>query len=224
MLERAACPCTGQHGRQWYAFWFSTDIGFHSTLGCYSLIQNQGVSLFLPWAQLERVCKMWKPKRTCPNCLFYFLTGHRNYIFTSRGLVFLFNQSIMTPAPLWWVVTSQLSSKGAADLLFMCCVPFISSWIVFSTLTSILNYFYSYLLVAQSCPTLCNPMDYSLLGSSVHGVIQARILEWVAIFFSRGSSWPRDWTRVSYIAGRFFPTWAIWEAPLFYPLLNHFHS
>ena len=43
-------------------------------------------------------------------------------------------------------------------------------------------------LVAQSCPTLCNPMDYSLPGSSVHGILQARILEWVAIPFSRGSS------------------------------------
>ena len=48
------------------------------------------------------------------------------------------------------------------------------------------------LLVAQSCPTLCDPMYYSPPGSSVHGNLQARILEWVAIFFSRGSSQPRD--------------------------------
>ena len=47
---------------------------------------------------------------------------------------------------------------------------------------------------AQSCPTLCNPTDYSLPGSSVHGMSQARILEWVAISFSRESSWPRDGT------------------------------
>ena len=46
--------------------------------------------------------------------------------------------------------------------------------------------------VAQSCPTLCDPMDCSPEGSSVHGVLQARILEWVAISFSRGSSRPRD--------------------------------
>ena len=45
------------------------------------------------------------------------------------------------------------------------------------------------------------------LSSSVHGILQARILEWVAIPFSRGSSWPRDWTRVSCIAGRFFTIW-----------------
>ena len=103
-------------------------------------------------------------------------------------------------------------------------------------------------LVAQLCLTLCNPMDYSLPGSSVHcdspgkntrvgchallqGIVPTqgsnpglphcrqilyclshqgnpRILEWVAYPFSRGSSQPRNWTRVSYIAGRFFTSWA----------------
>ena len=58
--------------------------------------------------------------------------------------------------------------------------------------------------VAQSCPTLCYPVDCSPLGSSVHGIFQARILEWVAISFSRGSSQPRDPTWVSCIPGRFF--------------------
>ena len=50
--------------------------------------------------------------------------------------------------------------------------------------------------VAQSCPTLCDPMDCSIPGSSVHGIFQARVLEWVAISFSRGSSQPRDQTQV----------------------------
>ena len=58
--------------------------------------------------------------------------------------------------------------------------------------------------VAQCCPTLCDPMDCSLPGSSAHGVLQARILDWVAIPFSRGSSQPRDQTQVSHIAGGFF--------------------
>ena len=62
--------------------------------------------------------------------------------------------------------------------------------------------------VAQSCPTLCDPIDCSLLGYSNHGVFQARILEWVAISFSRGSSLPRDRTRVSRIPGRRFNLWA----------------
>ena len=62
-------------------------------------------------------------------------------------------------------------------------------------------------LLTKSCPTLCNPMDCSLPGSSVHEISQARILEWVVISFSRGSSWPRDQTWVSCIAGRFFMDW-----------------
>ena len=62
--------------------------------------------------------------------------------------------------------------------------------------------------VAQSCPTLCNPMDCSLLGSSIHRIFQARVLEWVAISFCRGSSWPRDQARVFCIVGRCFPAGA----------------
>ena len=56
----------------------------------------------------------------------------------------------------------------------------------------------------QLCPTLCNPMDCSLPGSSVRGILQAKIPEWVAIPFSRGSSQPRDRTQVSHIADGFF--------------------
>ena len=67
--------------------------------------------------------------------------------------------------------------------------------------------------VAQSCLTLCDSMGYSLPGSSVHGTSQARVLEWVAISFSRGSSQPRDWTPVSCIADRHFTAWATREAP-----------
>ena len=51
----------------------------------------------------------------------------------------------------------------------------------------------------QSCPTLCNPVDSSLTGSSVHGILQARILDWVALPSSRGSSPPRDQTHISYV-------------------------
>ena len=60
---------------------------------------------------------------------------------------------------------------------------------------------------AQSCPTLCDPVDCSLPGSSVHGTFPG-ILEWGAISFSRGSSWPRDRTQVSCIGGRRFNLWA----------------
>ena len=63
-------------------------------------------------------------------------------------------------------------------------------------------------LATQSCPTLHDPMDYSLPGSSVHGILQARILEWVAIPFSKGLSQPRDQTLISCIVGRFLTIWA----------------
>ena len=71
---------------------------------------------------------------------------------------------------------------------------------------------YVCVLVAQSCPTLCDPMDCNPPGSSVYEIFQARILEWVAISFSRGSSQPRDWTRVSCTVGRFFTNRATREA------------
>ena len=66
-------------------------------------------------------------------------------------------------------------------------------------------------LVCQLCLTLCNPMDCSSPGSSAHGILQARILEWVAIPFSGGSSQLRDQIRVSCIASRFFTIWATRE-------------
>ena len=67
------------------------------------------------------------------------------------------------------------------------------------------------MLVIQSCLTLCNPMDRSPPGSSVHWILQARILEWVAILFTREYFWPKDRTWVSFTAGRFFTIWATRE-------------
>ena len=91
--------------------------------------------------------------------------------------------------------------------------------------------------VAQLCLTLCDPVDCSPPGPSVHGILQARILEWVALSSSRGSSWPRNPTQVSHIAGRFFIIWAtredlmvervffffkdlFWSGPFLKPVLN----
>ena len=70
------------------------------------------------------------------------------------------------------------------------------------------NFSVPIVLVAQSCLTLCDPMDCT----SVHGILQARILEWVVITFAQGPSWPRNRTRVSWVAGRFFTIWATREA------------
>ena len=88
---------------------------------------------------------------------------------------------------LFWCAHSSLSLLK--KYLFIC--------------TSSLNVcmFWVHSEVVQSCPTLCDPVDCSPPGSSIHGILQARILEWVASFFSRGSSWPRDQTQVSCIAG-----------------------
>ena len=68
--------------------------------------------------------------------------------------------------------------------------------------------------VTQSCLTLCDPVDCDLLGFSVHGILEARILEWIAISFPRGSSQPRDQTQVSRIGGRRFNLWATRETSI----------
>ena len=67
--------------------------------------------------------------------------------------------------------------------------------------------------VAQLCPTLCSPIDYKPLGASVHGILQARILEWAAMPSSRGSSWSRDWTHVSFIQRWILYHWVTGEVP-----------
>ena len=98
------------------------------------------------------------------------------------------------------------SSKWPSDPLFV--------WIWTNQL------FVPPLLVAQLHPTLCNPLDCSPPGSSVHRILQARILEQVAIPFSKGSTWPRDWTQVSCTADRFFTIWAAREALFMFPSLG----
>ena len=80
-------------------------------------------------------------------------------------------------------------------------------------------------LVPQSSPILCNPVDWSPPGSSIHGIPQTRMLGWVAISFSRGSSQPRDRTHVFYISwiGRWILYhWATWDTQLFIHLFNNY--
>ena len=105
--------------------------------------------------------------------------------------------------------TVEASSQGLISL----------SSLVMATVSTILQPLFSllflslYWAVPQSCPILWNTMDYSLPSSSLYGIFQARILEWVAIPISRGSFWPRNWNWLSLIAGRFFTIWATMEAP-----------
>ena len=83
--------------------------------------------------------------------------------------------------------------------------------IIFWSLTTISFYESE---VTQSCPTLCVPMDCSLPGFSIRGIFQARVLEWIALSFSRRSSWTRDQTQVSCIAGKCF-TALLSETPFY---------
>ena len=111
------------------------------------------------------------------------------YVWQSKG------RSV--PTQLTQFNLSRLMEKKWLPLLLKQSIIFLYSCNKFSVKAK----------VAQSRPTLCDPMDYT-----VHGILQARILEWVAFPFSRGSSQPRDRTQVSRIAGRFFTSWATREA------------
>ena len=109
-------------------------------------------------------------------------------------------------SPLRWTGWISLQSKGLSRVFYNTTVQkhqFCTSTLLQGpTLTSIRDYWKNHKWmseseVTQSCPTCCNRMDCSLPGSSVHGIFQAIVLEWIAISFSRGSSQPRDWTWVS---------------------------
>ena len=84
----------------------------------------------------------------------------------------------------------------------------LTRWTFVGKVMSLLFNMLSESEVTQLCPTLCDPMDYILPGSSIHGIFQTRILEWVAISFPRGSSQHRDWTQVSHSVGSRFTVWA----------------
>ena len=127
------------------------------------------------------------------------------------------------PTPVWAIVQRITKSgtqlKDWAHHSLRCLKSKYWYWGFFSFLVLILtsfcrSYCYDFFVVCffeewtvcvctkllQSCLTLCDPMDYSLPGSSVHGITQARILEWVVLPSSRGSSQFRDWTHVSYVS------------------------
>ena len=88
-----------------------------------------------------------------------------------------------------YVFTSPSLCVSVPESRFFLCIRMQSHWFLHDVCS-----------VAQLCLTLCDPMDCSLPGSSVHGIFQARILKWVAISFSRGSSQPKDQTHVSWLS------------------------
>ena len=118
------------------------------------------------------------------------------------------------------VLESLISRKFPRDLNFQIDWSKVHYLLVLKSncyFIHIYMYIYTYneveeVLVAQSCLTLYDTMDCSPQGSSLHGILQARILEWVVISFSRGFSQPRDGTWVFHIAGRLFTIWTTREA------------
>ena len=139
-----------------------------------------------------------KPLDITKFCLFYFINNYCVHFF-------------LFCIPLVQVLfTLCVTIETGSKLVFL--MP------VFPLLTPVLSPHQHFsnlkvkVLVIQSCLTLCDPMDCTLPGSWVHEILQARILEWVAIPFSRGSPQPRDQTQVSHTAGGFFTIWATREA------------
>ena len=119
------------------------------------------------------------------------------------------HSSILAWEVPWIEVSGALESMGSQRDRTKQLKNNNSTWLYAYAFILISSWTNGMLLPLQSCPTLCDPMDCSLSGSSIHGIFQARVLEWVAISFSRGSSWPRYQTQVSWgswPAGAFFTT------------------
>ena len=128
----------------------------------------------------------------------------------------------LKPLTLWITTNCEkiLKEAGIPDQL-ICLLRNLHAGISLRTVHGTMNWFkigkgvkavychpaWKKVKVTQSCPTLYDPMDYT-----VHGIIQARLMEWVSVPFSRGPSQPRDQTQVSHIAGRLFISWIIKEA------------
>ena len=114
---------------------------------------------------------------------------------------------------LEWVAVS--STRGSSRPRGQTHVTCVSRWILYCSATWEAHTksmkVKSESEVTQSCPTLWDPVDCNLPGSSIHGIFQAKVLEWVAISFHRRASRPRDWTWVSRIVGRCFTIWATRE-------------
>ena len=127
-----------------------------------------------------------------------------SFLSNSSGPEFLFNNTLFQQENLPSIFTTMFWELAVCQVLceFLCVGLFIYHP----------NNSASESEVAQLCPTLCNHMDCSLPGSFIHGIFQARILEWIAISFSRGPSQPWDQTPVSHIEGRCFTVWATREA------------
>ena len=122
-----------------------------------------------------------------------------------RTSLFNYNSSYFWNIGLDYTTSLPLLPISVWFLLYIFSHRFFSEWFQSLCISEVSE-------VAQSCLTLCNPIDCGLPGSSIHGIFQGRVLGWVAIAFSTGSSRPRDRTQVPCIVGRRFTIWATREA------------
>ena len=120
---------------------------------------------------------------------------------------------------LEWVAISF--SRGSSSPMDWTCSSYIGRWILYHWAT---REAHTYRWVVVKYDKFIFMYYLAISGlSSIHGIFWARVLEWVAISFSRGSSWPGDQTHVSFIAGRHFTIWATWETQT-EPLEETFYS
>ena len=141
---------------------------------------------------------LWKKKAAMniPIPIFVWLYFNFSWVISMNGMARLYGRCVFNLLRnTLWELTPPLIHLGSDK------EPLISLGLTQGKILILLS-----LSLAQLCPTLCDPMDCSPAGFSVHGILQARIPEWVAMPSSRGSPQPRDGTWISCIAGRFFTT------------------
>ena len=162
-------------------------------------LPNPGTELVSPSLQVvSLLLSHWGSLQTSMNNLSLFSVGHiSNILLTSLNLASFFFFKHLNTFTCYW-------TYQAKDLQPPNTWRFHLTWSYYQHLPISTHIYAVCVCVSQSCLTLCDPMDHTPPGSSVRGILQARILEWAAIPICRGSSWPRDWTCVSCIAGRFF--------------------
>ena len=151
---------------------------------------NELLELFFHWKWSTSVLKIQTIKQM--NLIYLTGLGRFNYFLTTTP-VFLPGKShgrrSMVGYSPWGHIESDTTEWLHFHFLF---IIKISKYPSQRNVFGILHYLHVHAKSIQSCPTLCDPIDYSPPGSSVNGILQARILEWLAISFSRGSPWPRD--------------------------------
>ena len=184
-LDWTCISCTSCLGRQVlctsvaYKCWLHDNCVFSFIRNCQTLAASLSIPIS-PGRDVRLLCLL---TRVC--CHWRFYPGPSGRCEPCHTVVFI----CISPddfASFWWFCPPHEQIRSGTDLS-LCLF-----WVM-------LQYLLEWARLVQSCPTLCDLMDCSPPGSSVHRIFQARILEWVSISSSKGSSWPRDWTHVSCI-------------------------